>query len=72
MNHVYMTDKEAAAYLTSLGVKFSAGTLQKQRVKGSGIPFVKLNSRVRYRKEDIDAWLAAAPVCTSTSDRRAA
>lgn len=65
--HVYMTETEAAAYLTDLGVKFSAGTLQKQRVRGDGIPFVKLNSRVRYRRQDIDAWLAAAPVLTSTS-----
>lgn len=63
---VYLTETEAAAYLTELGVKFAVGTLQKQRVKGGGIPFVKLNSRVRYRKDDIDAWLDKAPVRTST------
>lgn len=65
----YMTEKEAAAYLTDLGVEFSPRTLQNQRVRGGGIPFVKFNSRVRYRKQDVDAWLNAAPVMKSTSDK---
>jgi hypothetical protein len=65
---VYMTETEAAAYLTELGVKYAVGTLQKERVKGGGIPYVKLRSRVRYRIQDIQAWLDAAPVMTSTSD----
>ena len=64
---VYLTEKEASEYLTGIGVKMAVGTLQKQRIKGGGIPFVKLNSRVRYRREDIDAWLGNAPVLTSTS-----
>jgi len=66
---VYLTETEAAAYLTELGVKFSKGTLQKQRVKGTGIPYKKLNSRVRYQREAIDAWLDAAPTMKSTSDK---
>ena len=66
----YMTETEAALYMTQLGVKFSPSTLQKQRVQGGGIPYVKLNSRVRYRRQDIDSWLTNAPVLHSTSDDR--
>lgn len=29
------------------------------------IPFVKVGSRVKYRKEDLDAWLASRTVGTS-------
>lgn len=68
MSTPYMTENETAEYLTRLGVKFSPKTLQKQRAKGGGIPFKKLNNRVRYRKEDIDAWLNNAPTKTSTSE----
>ena len=68
MPRVYLTETETAEYLTGLGVKYSPRTLQNQRVQGVGIPFVKLNSRVRYRREDIDEWLAKAPVRTSTCD----
>ena len=31
-------------------------------VKRYNIPFVKVGSRVRYRKEDLDAWLASRTV----------
>ena len=33
-------------------------TLRKWRVYGSGPRFVRLGGSVRYRAEDIDAWLA--------------
>lgn len=66
----YMTETEAAAYLTELGVQTSPRTLQKQRVTGGGIPFVKLTTRVRYRKTDIDNWLENLPVLTSTSEMK--
>jgi len=64
----YFTESEAAAYLAELGVMHSVGVLRKERVTGGGIPFVKLGNRVRYRKEDIDTWLSAAPSRASTSD----
>lgn len=46
-------------------------TWARRRVRGDGPRFVKLGSRkqssVRYRKSDIDAWIAAQ-VRRSTSD----
>ena len=43
-------------------------TLQKDRVYGGGIPFIRLGRLVRYRRSDIDAWLAARPALRSTSE----
>ena len=68
MPQVYMTEKEASAYLTELGIPYAVSTLQNWRVAGGGIPYLKFKTRVRYRKEDIDAWLEKAPVLTSTSE----
>jgi predicted DNA-binding transcriptional regulator AlpA len=42
-------------------------TLRKWRVYGSGPRFVRLGGSVRYRAEDIDAWLASR-VANSTSE----
>jgi predicted DNA-binding transcriptional regulator AlpA len=36
-------------------------TLQKDRVAGTGIPFVRLGRMVRYRQSDVHAFLAALP-----------
>lgn len=41
-------------------------TLQKERVRGDGPPFVKIGRLVRYRPEDVRAWIAER-VVTSTS-----
>jgi hypothetical protein len=43
-------------------------TLQKDRVAGSGIPFVRLGRLVRYRPSDVSAYIAALPRCRSTSE----
>jgi predicted DNA-binding transcriptional regulator AlpA len=43
-------------------------TLQKDRVAGTGIPFVRLGRLVRYRQSDVTAFLAALPSCRSTSE----
>jgi hypothetical protein len=43
-------------------------TLQKDRVAGSGIPFVRLGRLVRYRPSDVSAFLDALPSRRSTSD----
>ena len=42
-------------------------TLRKWRVYGSGPRFVRLGGSVRYRAEDIDAWLASR-IANSTSE----
>lgn len=45
---------EVAEYL---GV--SVGALATQRYRGEGIPYVRLSARaIRYRWEDVEAWLA--------------
>jgi len=34
-------------------------TLRTMRVRGGGIPFLKVGARCLYRVEDIEAWLDA-------------
>jgi len=67
-HEAYFTEQEAAAYLTAAGVKYSPRTLQKQRITGGGIPFVKFKKRVRYRREDLETWLDSMRLHMSTSD----
>ena len=52
---------EAAQY-----VGLQKSTLEAWRVRGSGPVFVKLGKAVRYRKEDLDAFLKSS-LRTSTS-----
>jgi predicted DNA-binding transcriptional regulator AlpA len=42
-------------------------TLQKDRVAGLGIPFVRVGRLVRYRQSDVAAFLDALPTRCSTS-----
>lgn len=43
-------------------------TLQKDRLDGTGIPFVRLGRLVRYRQSDVSAYLASLPTLSSTSE----
>jgi predicted DNA-binding transcriptional regulator AlpA len=43
-------------------------TLQKDRVVGTGIPFVRIGRLVRYRQSDVAAFLDALPSRRSTSE----
>src|SRR5262245_5756314 len=52
-----------AAYLVGLSVR----TLESLRLRGGGIPYVKLGRAVRYRRADVLQW-AAGKVRNSTSD----
>jgi hypothetical protein len=47
-------------------------TLQKDRVAGTGIPFVRIGRLVRYRTADVVAYLAALPGRRSTAEADAA
>lgn len=50
---VLMTQKQAADYLGT-----SVGTLNAWRYYGKNtIPFVRWGKHIRYRKEDLDAWI---------------
>jgi len=43
-------------------------TLQKDRVSGIGIRFVRVGALVRYRLSDVEAYIAALPARRSTSE----
>jgi hypothetical protein len=45
----------------------SVRTLQAERLRGDGCPFVKLGRSVRYRRRDVTAFISAN-VRTSTTD----
>lgn len=45
----------------------STKTLERERWIGIGIPFIKMGRLVRYRKEDIRAWLEQHQSIQSTS-----
>ena len=50
-----LDDKAAAAHL-----QVSPGTLSVWRSTGRyNLPFLKIGRKVRYRRADLDAWLAA-------------
>lgn len=42
-------------------------TLEKKRITGDGPKFLKLGRSVRYREEDLEEWLSAR-VVSSTSE----
>mgnify|MGYP004528870401 CR=1 FL=1 len=47
----------------------SIKTIQADRLRGGGIPYVKFGRAVRYRMKDVEAWEDAHLVC-STSEVR--
>jgi predicted DNA-binding transcriptional regulator AlpA len=53
---------------TAVVCKCSVSTLQKQRLRGDGPPFVRLGRMIRYRRSSLLAYIAAREV-TSTSQR---
>lgn len=59
-------EKECAAYRGC-----AVSTLQKERVRGDGPPFVKQSRLIRYRPEDVREWIAAR-VFRSTAEAEAA
>jgi excisionase family DNA binding protein len=64
MHENILRTPEAAQYLT-----IAASTLEKLRIYGGGPRFIRLGARaIRYRLEDLDAWLAGC-ARRSTSDR---
>ena len=57
-----LTQREAAAVLC-----LSERTLERLRVTGAGPRFVRAGRSVRYREVDLEAWIAAR-VVGSTSE----
>jgi hypothetical protein len=58
----YLKPTQAAVYLNS-----STSTLAKRRLYGGGPRFSRIGRAVRYAKSDLDQFMAASTV-TSTSD----
>jgi len=58
-----LTQREAAAVL-----RLSERTIERMRVQGNGPRFVRLNHSIRYRQQDLDAYVAAR-VVASTSEK---
>ena len=61
-NFNYLKPREAAVYLGS-----AVSTLAKLRVRGDGPVFLRLGKSIRYRKSDLDAWMALS-ASRSTSE----
>ena len=57
-----LTQDEAAELL-----KLSVRTVERLRVSGRGPKFLKILRSVRYRPADVEAWLAAR-IVSSTSE----
>lgn len=57
-----LTTREAAAYC-----RLGKPTLERFRITGDGPTYLKLGGAVRYRRCDLDAWLAAR-LTRSTSE----
>jgi excisionase family DNA binding protein len=62
MDKNILTTQEAADY-----VRLGKPTLERFRVTGDGPTYLKLGGAVRYRRCDLDAWLAAR-LTRSTSE----
>jgi excisionase family DNA binding protein len=53
LNNDFLTNREAAAYLS-----VTAGTLSVWRTTGRySLPYLKVGRLVRYRRSDLDEWL---------------
>jgi hypothetical protein len=63
----WLTPAEAAVL-----TKLSVGTLANHRYRGIGMPFSKLTpgGRIRYRRSDVERWLASGVGTTGTGETR--
>ena len=56
MNHL-LNRKQAAGYLTSLGLKISKQTMAIQAMRGTGAKYALIGHTAYYKKEWLDEWL---------------
>lgn len=52
----YLDRNEAAAYLTSQGLRISKATLQKFATVGGGPSYQRFGHRVVYQLSELDSW----------------
>lgn len=62
MNSDILTTLEAAHY-----VRLGKPTLERARVTGEGPRYAKLGGSVRYRRADLDDWLASRLVASTSA-----
>jgi len=53
-------------------LRVSLGSLRRWRMIRQGPPFFKVGPLVRYRSDDVEAWLSAQPTGGSQSQRKTA
>lgn len=58
-NTEFLSEKQAATFLSGGGPPISTKTLQRWRCTGYGPIFVKAGHRVLYAGDDLRAWLNA-------------
>jgi predicted DNA-binding transcriptional regulator AlpA len=58
-----LTQRQAAILLC-----LSERTLERMRLQGTGPSFVKANRSVRYRESDIEAWVSARVVSSTSQE----
>jgi predicted DNA-binding transcriptional regulator AlpA len=63
-----MTDRLIDDRELSRRIGRARSTLQKDRVAGRGVPYVRIGSLVRYRESDIETYLASLRTRHSTSE----
>lgn len=66
----YLDRNEAAAYLTSQGLRISKATLQKFATVGGGPTYQRFGHRAVYTLSELDAWSQAklsAPRCSTSA-----
>lgn len=61
MNHGLLTTPEVADLLQVAEI-----TLRKWRLSGAGPRFVRCGANVRYRRDDIDQWIAERTVASTS------
>lgn len=66
-----MTDRWVNTEEAARHIGLAVSTLQKARLYGNSPPYSKAGRAVRYRLSDLDAWMAARTV-SSTSQKVAA
>ena len=68
-NEPFVTRENAAAYINSLGLKITKGTLQKMATVGGGPTYRRFGRHTVYLISDLDAWIAlklSAPIHSTT------
>lgn len=63
LNTDIMNTLEAARY-----VRLGKPTLDRFRLTGEGPRFAKLGGAVRYRRTDLDEWIASRLVASTSAD----